>query len=359
MIEEIVVAKPVSENKPKKVTIGMLKKEIDSFMKKENMIYHGQGKFLSKALVIMLGYIGLYLVAVFAPVPLFIKWLVCAGLGLFHALAAMNIVHDAVHNSSFKSGKWNKRFGKFFNLMGTSTNNWRIQHNVIHHKYTNIDGKDFDIENGGLLRLAPEQPKKAMHKFQQYYAWLVYGLLHLNWITFKDFNSFNRYVKMGHIKPKEQGKELRTIIFAKIFYWTYAMVVPMLVMDLAWYQILFGFLTYQFVIGVYLSVVFQMAHTVENVQFPEDLTKDYLLHQVSTTADFNPTSKLVTWFTGGLNNQVLHHLFPAISHVHYPKLNIVLQDFLKKHDLPYHSNKTFISAIGSHFKHLRTLGRVA
>ena len=79
---------------------------------------------------------------------------------------------------------------------------------------------------------------------------------------------------------------------------------------------LIGFLVYSLLAGFVLSIVFQLAHTVEDTAFPTPdaatgrLEDEWAIHQLHTTANFATRNKIVSWFTGGLNFQVEHHLFP-------------------------------------------------
>ena len=333
-----------------------LRKEVDKYFKENKISENGNAKFLASAIVIVVGYLTCYLTILFAPIPLVFKMPLCIVMGVFHALCNMNILHDAVHMSAFSNKKWNKRFGLFFNLFGASTNNWRVQHNVIHHKHTNVAGVDRDIDSGGLLRMSPLQERKSFHRFQHIYTWLLFGMLHLNWVTFKDFRQHKEFSEQGHIKKKDQKKEFRIILFSKIFYWAYAVVTPVLVMDIAIWQVLTGFVIYQVTIGLYLATVFQLAHVVEDTDYPEELMNDWMVHQLVTTSDFNPRNKIVAWFTGGLNNQVIHHLFPHISRVHYANISSIMIDFLEKNNLPYNYKPTFVGALASHYRQMRHLG---
>ena len=344
-----------TEKKPKVNHFLALRKEVDQYFKLNNISDKGEKKFLWTALFIVAVYLASYLTIVLSDLMPLAKLGLALVMGVFHALAAMNIVHDAVHKSAFKSNKWNDRFGLFFNLLGANTNNWRIQHNILHHKYTNVEGKDRDIDTGGLIRMSPNQPRKFMHRFQHIYQWVLYGFLHMNWITFKDFSQYKDFVRDGYIKEKDKAKEFRIMFLSKTFYWFYALVIPMLVLDLPIWQILLGFVAYQFTIGLYLSVVFQLAHVIENMDFPEGLKKDWMIHQLTTTSDFNPRNKFVAWMTGGLNNQVIHHLFPHISRVHYAKVNEIMTNYLAKHNLPYHSWPSFTSALVSHYRMVKKL----
>lgn len=351
-----VLEKPVKKTKVNHF-LG-LRKEIDKYFKENNISEKGGTKFFWSSVFIFSVYVAAYFSVLFLPVGAMFKWGLCLVMGVFHALSAMNIVHDAVHNSAFKNNKWNKWFGYAFNILGASTNNWRIQHNILHHKYTNVDGKDRDIDTGVFLRLSPKQERKPWHKVQHFYTWALFGILHLNWITFKDFLQFKDFVAEGYIKDKEKGKEFRILLFSKMIYWVYALIIPTIVLtDLSFWQILVGFVSYQAVIGIYLSTVFQLAHVIEDIHYPDadGVKQDWMMHQLTTTCDFNPTNRVVAWFTGGLNNQVIHHLFPHISRVHYTKLNRVMRSYLEKHNLPYNYKKTTMSAILSHYKQVRSL----
>ena len=85
-----------------------------------------------------------------------------------------------------------------------------------------------------------------------------------------------------------------------------------------------------------LSLVFQLAHTVEHTAFPvpaEDTGKledEWAVHQIKTTASFATNNKVVSWLVGGLNFQIRHHLFPKISHVHYPAINKIIKQALPR-----------------------------
>ena len=72
--------------------------------------------------------------------------------------------------------------------------------------------------------------------------------------------------------------------------------------------------------------------------------------------NFAAKSKLVNWFTGGLNYQVEHHIFPNISHVHYDKIAKIVKKTSSDFNLPYNEFNTFFDAIRAHFKFLKTMG---
>ena len=86
---------------------------------------------------------------------------------------------------------------------------------------------------------------------------------------------------------------------------------------------------------------------------------EWAIHQIKTTANFATISTFLTWFLGGLNYQVEHHLFPRISHIHYPNLAKIVKETCAEFDVTYTEFKTFASALKSHVQHLRHMGQLA
>ena len=136
----------------------------------------------------------------------------------------------------------------------------------------------------------------------------------------------------------------------------------MLVLNLAWWKILIGFFVMHYTAGLILSTVFQMAHIMENAQMPlpskeGDMRNTWAIHQLYTTVNFSPTNRLVNWFTGGLNHQVEHHIFPYISHIHYSKIAVIVRETAKEFNLPYNEFKSTRQALKSHYYFLKSLGK--
>ena len=126
---------------------------------------------------------------------------------------------------------------------------------------------------------------------------------------------------------------------------------------------LVGILVFMAVAGFTLSIVFQLAHTVEHTSFvvPHATTNkiedEWAIHQIKTTANFATDSKVISWLVGGLNFQVEHHLFPNISHVHYPALNKIIRQVCEEFNITYNEYPKMRYAVASHVAHLRELGR--
>lgn len=288
---------------------------------------------------------------------------VTAGLGM--AGIGMGIMHDAIHGSYSLNKTVNRYLGYTMNLVGASASVWRIQHNVLHHTYPNITGADDDINAPIFLRFSPNAKRYWLHRFQFVYAWFFYCLSTISWITTKDFVRINRYRKMGFFnKRNEFRNEVSKVILWKLFYYTFALVLPLIIVPLASWVIILAFISMHLVTGFLISTVFQIAHIMPGVEFPMPdenglIAGDWCLHQMATTTNFAPSSGLLSWLIGGLNYQVEHHLLPNICHIHYKNLSGIVADTAKEFGLPYHSKKTLGGAIGDHIKMLHSLGRTA
>jgi len=293
---------------------------------------------------------------------LFILYII-SGLGM--AGIGMGIMHDAIHGSYSTNKYVNKYLGYTMNLIGANSTVWRIQHNVLHHTYTNIDQSDDDINPPSVLRFSPHAKKNWMHKFQHFYVWFFYALSTISWITSKDFVRINRYRKKGFFSKKNEFKtELAKLIGWKLFYYSYALILPILIIPLAPWIIVLAFLSMHFVTGILISIVFQVAHITPSVEFPladKDgfVEGDWFTHQLATTCNFSPKNGFLSWLIGGLNYQIEHHLLPNICHIHYKKISGIVELTAKEHGIPYHTKSTLASAIWDHIKMLKELGKVS
>ena len=285
-------------------------------------------------------------------------------MGLGMAGIGFGIMHDANHGAYSKK-KWvNKLLGFTSNFAGVSDMNWRIQHNVLHHMYTNIEGMDDDIAVGFVMRFSPTQKRLKFHKYQLYYSWFLYGLLTMNWFISKDLKNLKVYDERGLLKGEKTTYTAAFIkvLFLKIGYLALTLALPIYLLPVAWWVTLLLFLLMHFICGLVLSLVFQPAHVLNETEFFDvdesgTMENNWAVHQMKTTSDFGQNSKLLTWFLGGLNFQVEHHLFRTVCHVHYKKIAKIVEATAKEFEVPYHNHKTFYSALQSHFSLLDKLGR--
>lgn len=312
--------------------------------------------FMLSLFFIPLGFIGSGLVS---NVWLLFGLYILSGFGM--SGIGMGVMHDAIHGSYSKNPKVNKYLGYTMNLIGANASVWRVQHNVLHHTYTNIDHGDDDINAPFFLRFSPNAKRYWIHRFQHFYIWFFYGLSTISWITTKDFVRAVRYRKIGLLKGNFK-QVLMKISGWKVLYYSYALVLPLIMVPLPAWIILLAFLSMHFVTGLFISMVFQTAHILEETSFPQPDTKGmiddaWVTHQLATTSNYAPKSRILSWFIGGLNFQVEHHLFPHISHVHYRNISKIVAQTASEFKIPYLVNPTFINALSNHVKMLRQLGR--
>jgi linoleoyl-CoA desaturase len=282
-------------------------------------------------------------------------------LGLAMAACGFNIQHDGGHQA-YSKRKWvNKLAALTLDLLGGSSYVWDRKHNIIHHSFSNVTGHDNDVNIGFFGRISPHQKRLGFHRWQHVYLWFLYGFLPIKWQLYDDF----RDVLAGRIEGRRfarpRGWDLATFLGGKAVFFSLAFGIPLLLYPL--WVVLLCYLATSFVQGLALSIVFQLAHCVEEADFPlprEDtgrLENSWAVHQVETTVDFAPRNRLLFWFIGGLNFQIEHHLFPRVSHVHYPALAPIVEDTCREYGLTYVAHPTFRAGVASHFHWLRQMGR--
>lgn len=274
----------------------------------------------------------------------------------------LSVMHDANHGSYSTNPRVNKFLGGLVNMIGGYHVNWKIQHNVLHHSFTNVEGYDEDINNA-WMRFSPSQKRRPFHKFQIVYGPMLYSLMTIYWLVSKDFEQVSRYEAQGLYEGQgmTRKKALWTVIQNKSLYWIFTLILPMIFFPAAWYHILIGFMCMHLVSGMALALIFQPAHVIEDTDFflpDEDISveNNWAIHQLKTTSNFANKSIFFSWFVGGLNFQIEHHLFPNICHIHYKKIAPIVKQTAKEFNVPYYEYKTFTGALYSHFKVLYQLG---
>jgi linoleoyl-CoA desaturase len=281
-------------------------------------------------------------------------------LGLFVAFIGFNVGHDGGHGS-YSSNKFvNRAMAASFDLLGASSSNWARAHNVIHHTYTNVPGVDHDLNPGPFLVLAPRANPGFIYRLQHVFAFPLYAFTHLVWVFKKDFVQSADRQMTG--KPPSAANIVGMVV-GKLVHFGLFIAVPLVLGHWAWWQVLVGYVAMSAMTGFTLAVIFQLAHVVEGPAFPSvvdgQLAGGFASHQLRTTANFATDSALATFFLGGLNHQVEHHLLPGISHIHYAALAPLVKQTALEHGLPYLESGSFVQALASHVRTLRRLGRPA
>jgi len=284
--------------------------------------------------------------------------------GFMISIGTMNIAHDAQHGAYMKGAQGNRIVSLLMDLFGASSFYWRKEHTIDHHTFTNIDHHDADLGVPYVLRLCPNAPRRTFHRFQHFYAPILYCMNLIRWVYYSDTKRIWHIIRL---KNKAPGNPSNTDIFLlllfKCIHLFLFVAVPIALLPFAWWVVLFGYFTFLATAGITLTVIFQLAHIVENVAFPlpneeGKIDNSFLKHQLATTSNFAVDSWIANFLFGGLNFQVEHHIFPHVCHMHLRKIAPIVRETAKEFGLPYHENPTFFAAVASHFKTLKKLGQV-
>lgn len=351
-------------NKEQSVFFATVRQRVDLYFKVQGISKNANSLMWVKTAFNLLVFLTLYCLILSGWLSAWAMLCMAMILGAFAAFIGFNVCHDAIHGSFSKNAKVNKGLSAVFYLIGANPYLWDITHNIVHHTYTNIPGHDEDIEIApGLIRLDESEKVNKIQRYQHLYAFLLYGLASLSWVLRKDYVKFFKK-QIGQYSTKHPRREYFNLFFFKILYYFLFIGLPLLLLPLSWWQVMIGFVLMHLVEGLVLGLVFQLAHVVEGTNFPVpneegNMEEAWAEHQLRTTANFAPNNILVSFLLGGLNRQIEHHLFPKICHVHYPAISGIVQQTAKEFDLPYLQNPSFFTALQSHYRMLKKLGKEA
>jgi linoleoyl-CoA desaturase len=355
-------SKVVFEKKDPSNYFPTLRKRVQDYFTERNLSKHADWRMILKTVFILSVFASCYIVLLLEVFSPLVMLAICLLMGVFTAMIGLNIGHDAIHGAYSGNSKINRAMGLWFNIVGANDHVWRIKHNVLHHTYTNIPGHDDDINQPNLMRLSPVQKLKWYHRFQYIYLFFVYPLATLSWVFFQDFTKFFTRKLGAYDNSRYPRKEILRLFLFKAIYYVLFLVLPLTLISLPWYQVLLGFAVFHFAQGLMLTIVFQMAHLVEGVEFPipdanGHISRSWAAHQMYTTANFSNRSRLTTFMVGALNFQIEHHLFPYVCHVHYPAIAPIVRKTAAEFGLPYVENPNLWSALRSHVRFLRKMGK--
>ena len=343
----------------------VLRSRVNNYFKEKQISRHANANMVFKTIFMLALYLVPFGFILFAELSNPVHYFMWVIMGFGMSGIGLSVMHDANHGAYSKNEKANKFIGKVIYFIGGSDVNWRIQHNVLHHTYTNVAHMDEDIESiSFLLRFSPHTKRYKIHRFQFIYAWFFYSLMTILWSSTKDFKQAIRYKSKDLIKTQNLTftKHLISIIITKLCYYGLFIIAPLLLSNAPWYLIIGGLITMHLICGLVLAAIFQPAHVVPTSDYPQpdstgNVDADWAISQLYNTTNFAPKHPIFTWYVGGLNYQVEHHLFPNICHVHYPNISKIVKQTALEYNLPYHSYKNFTSALRAHTKMLYNLGK--
>ncbi len=334
---------------------------VNDYFVSENKSDKGNGFMYFKTLFFLSLIVGSYIGLLFGKYDLWVNNLLWIVLGLASVFLAVNCGHDAIHGA-YSSKKWvNDLMSNSYNFLGANAYMWSITHNIVHHTYTNIDGADEDIESVPFARLSPSQKWRPIQKYQHIWLFFLYPLGTLSWVFKKDYVKFFQKEIGNYNNKNHPPVQYFKLFFFKALYYFVFIALPVIMIDMPWYVVFGGFVLGHLAEGLAIAIIFMLAHVVEEAHFlmPDEegnMENNWAIHQMYTTVDFGRNSAVTSFFTGGLNFQVEHHLFPKICHVHYPAISEIVKATALEYGVPYNDCPTFFDALKSHIRLLKKLG---
>lgn len=338
-----------------------LKKRVNNYFQDNNISVKANLSMDLKIIILSAIYIIPFILILTVPMSNIVGLVLSVIMGIGVAGVGMGVMHDACHGA-YSNKKWvNDLLSGSLYFLGSNVLNWKIQHNVLHHSFTNVSGLDEDINAKGPIRLSKSTPLKSYHKYQYIYAFLFYGLMTFTMMA-NDFSRLIRYNKEGLVRGQNYNisYEYFKMVIRKLVYLLIIIGLPIWLSNFTWIQVLIGFFLMHWVASIILSFVFQMAHVVEGVDQPSNdvaESTNWYVHQLNTTADFARNSTFLSWYVGGLNYQIEHHLFQNICHVHYKNIAPIVEELALEYGYPYNLKPSFYNALVSHIQMLKELGR--
>jgi linoleoyl-CoA desaturase len=338
------------------------RREVDVYLSSRQARVRGRVQLYTKSAVAFGLLIGSWLSLVVVRPGLVLGLVSLAGVALGSILVGFCVQHDANHGAYFRTRRANHLLGWSADaLLGISSYAWRVKHNVAHHTYTNVDGYDDDINQTPFARFSETQPGRPWYRLQHFYVWGLYSLMVIRWQIGADAAALVRGRIAGSPLRAPRRWDLAGLVVGKLIFITWAIAVPLLVYP--WWVVVLGYLGFSMVTSFVTATTFQLAHCGEEADFtaPDELLASprvWAVHELETTVDFCPENKVLTWLLGGLNFQIEHHLFPRVSHAHYPHLAEIVRRNAQRHGVRYTVQPSLWAALRSHQRHLRTLGRL-
>lgn len=332
-----------------------LKYLVNEYLKQDPHGRTADLKTFLKSLFIIFSCISLYITLLIHPYTFIQQILLTLMFALFTLVLGLNVMHESAHGNISKNRWINQIFAFSFDCFGVSSDLYRIKHVQFHHNFTNIFGPDGDISETPLIRMSLQQKHLFLHRFQTVYTPFLYSLITLTWPLSDLSRMIDRKVGMRRFKPLS-FKVLFRIIFFKCISILLTYLIPMhqLGVKRAFILILIFHLT----LGFVLALTFQIAHVLKETAFSKDsIDTDWFIHQIQTTADFKTDNAWINSFFGGLNFQVIHHLFPNVSYRHYPNIQKIVQRCCQKYNVHYTHFEDLSSAILAHFRFLKLLSK--
>jgi len=338
-----------------------LRRRVDEELKRTGTRQRDSAQMYLKTAIILAIFVLSYVALVFFAATGWQALPISILLGMATAAIGFNVMHDGGHQA-YSDRRWiNRLMAMTLDVVGGSSYIWQWKHARFHHTWVNVVGHDSDIDLGVLGRLSPEQPWRPWHRWQHLYLWVLYGVTAIRWHVYGDFRDMITGTIGERQFERPRGWDLVGFVIGKLVFFTLAFALPLMFHSMG--AVLLFYTITSAVAGVLLALVFQMAHVVEEADFPlpnaasRQIDAPWAIHQLETTVDFARDNRVLSWLIGGLNFQIEHHLFPRVSHVHYPAIARVVEAACVEYGVTYRTHRSFAAGIASHYRWLRRLAR--
>lgn len=335
-----------------------LNQKVQFYFEKNNISPFGNKFLYFKAAIFGLSYLAISIALLYCE-SLTQLYICYALLGPLTIFTALNIGHEAAHGIFSKNKKVNQFFTYTFDLLGANGQVWKYKHVDSHHPLTNIHQVDHELEAPPLLRVFPQDRIRKMHKYQHLYMPFVYSLYTLVWFCYRDYKDFfNPRIQNG---IKFKTKDRIRFFVGKFFFFSRMIGLPFLLLPFTLPQIILGFLLFNICASIIATFALISTHMGEHNAFPTPddrgrMPSSWIRHQIMTTSNFSTENKFITALYGGFNHHLTHHLFPRISHIHYPMITKVIKEHSEKFKIDLIPEMSLGRSMYSHFSLLRQRG---
>jgi delta11-fatty-acid desaturase len=293
----------------------------------------------------------------FATLPAFVRgewWTLVVTPQLAWVIIA-NYWHDGLHFSLSTDWRINAALPYLFPWL-SSPWMWYHQHVIGHHAYTNVGKYDPDLAHAPQLMREHESIKwrpahKHQHGWNFYLVWSVAvgaGMQILSDVRANLKGSYNNVVPFAKLEPARLYAHTlgRLFYVFTLFVWPY-MAFPFW-KAFIWATVPIVSFSWSFMLNS------QINHLTEATAHASDT--NFLKHQVVTAQDFGVGKRWHSWFSGGLNQQIEHHMFPCVNHCHLPALAPKVEAICIKHGVKYNKVSGYREAFKTHVKHTARMG---
>ena len=318
---------------------------VEDYFKVNRMSKYGGIEIYFKSILIIGMFISAYLILLLNQNSMIVLWILFLILGFCHVLISVNISHDAIHGC-YTRKKWlNKLAELTFNLIGVSSYMYKKKHLITHTDSQYAEKRSSIQKQSFLMKYKSKEGEPKNVPIILYFFFSFYMIL------VRDFMLFAKD------EDRIPSGEYIFLFFSKGLYIALFLILPYFFIHNPWWQILIGQLLLYSIVTISIIVILLMP--TEGIEQPKiasykETQNEWAIEILKYNIDFGPDNKFINLLFGGNNMNVIHYLFPDISHVHYVHLSKIVKNTVGEFGLIYREN-TFFKVFGLPVKYFRQL----